>query len=137
MQFHEKKFFSPKKLFFCWFSAYFFLFIKQYTKNTEYWHNILFFWKKIINDVFFNVFRSINGILNKTLFNKYNICNLNKEKILPKKELFQGFFHIFICWWKKTKKIHSLSRQYFYLLNCTNYLFLCFYAFFDNTYFFL
>ena len=39
-----------------------------------------YFWKKIINDVFFNVFRSINGILNKTPFYKYNIFNLSKEE---------------------------------------------------------
>ena len=31
-------------------------------------------------DVFFKVFRSINGISNKTPFYKYNICNLNKEE---------------------------------------------------------
>ena len=30
--------------------------------------------------VFFNVFRSINGILNKTPFYKYNICNLNQKE---------------------------------------------------------
>ena len=80
-------------------------------------HEILpqypFFLKKKINDVFFNVFRSINGILNKTPF--YIIYAIwIKKKILPKKWLFESFFHIFICWWKKTKKIHSLSRQYIY-----------------------
>ena len=39
-----------------------------------------------------------------------------KKKILPKKLLLQGFFLIFICCWKKTKKIHSLSQQYFFSL---------------------
>ena len=50
------------------------------TINKKHWilpqHN--FFLKKIINDVFLNVFRSINGILNKSPFYKYNICNLSK-----------------------------------------------------------
>ena len=42
---------------------------------------IYFFSEKIINDVVFNVFRSINCIiLKKTPFYKYNICNLNKEE---------------------------------------------------------
>ena len=50
--------------------------IKQKTMNIA---TIYFFLKKFINEVFFNVFRSINGILNKTPFYKYNICNLNKE----------------------------------------------------------
>ena len=52
------------------------------TINKKHWilPQYHFFLKKIINDVFFNVFRSISGILNKTSFNKYNICNLNKEE---------------------------------------------------------
>ena len=45
-------------------------FLPQYT----------FFLKTIINHVFFNVFRRINGFLNKTPFYKCNICNLNKEE---------------------------------------------------------
>ena len=53
---------------------------KNKQKNTEYCHNLLFLLKKVINDVFFNVFRSINGNLNKTPFYKYNVCNLNKEE---------------------------------------------------------
>ena len=50
--------------------------------NKKHWilPQYTFFLKKIINDVFFNVFRSINGILNKTPFYKYNMCNLNKEE---------------------------------------------------------
>ena len=79
MQFHEKSFFSRKKLIFWWFSAYFFLFIKQYTKITEYCHNILFSEKNIKWRVF-QRFRSIIGILNKTLFYMYIICILNKEE---------------------------------------------------------
>ena len=51
--------------------------------------------------MFFNVFRSINGILKKT---RLIYAIWIKKKILPEKRLFQGFFHIFICWWKKTKK---------------------------------
>ena len=54
-----------------------------------------FFWKKIINDVFFNVFRSINGILNKTPFYTYNICNLNKEENSAKKGFFSRFISYF------------------------------------------
>ena len=76
MQFHEKSFFSPKKLFFDDFRLITFF----SSKNTEYCHNILFFLKKIINDVYFSLFRSINVILNKTPFYKFNICNLNKEE---------------------------------------------------------
>ena len=41
---------------------------------------IYYFSEKIINDVYFNFFWSINGILNKTLFYKYNIYNLSKEE---------------------------------------------------------
>ena len=64
--------------------------------------------KKIINDMFFNVFRSINGILNKTAFYKYNICNFKKRrKFFLKSDYFKVFFNIFICWCKKYKKIHS------------------------------
>ena len=76
-------------------------------KKSEYCHNIPFSLKKIINEVFFNVFRSIDGILNKTPFTSVIYVIWIKMKILPKKWLFQGFFHIFICWSKKTKKVHS------------------------------
>ena len=76
-----------KKVSFHWKSYFFdnFLLISLFfsnnkQKNTEYCHNIHFFPKKIINDVFFNVFRSINGILNKTSLYKYDICNLNKDE---------------------------------------------------------
>ena len=68
--FTKKSFFSPKKSIFLWYSAYFIVFIKNKQKNTEYCDNILFLLKKVINDVFFNVFRSVNGNLNKTLFYK-------------------------------------------------------------------
>ena len=90
------------------------------TINKKHW--ILpkyIFSKKIINDVLFNVFRSINGILNKTPFTSIIYAIWIKKKILPKKWLFEVFFHIFICWWKKTKKIHFLSRQYFFSLKIT------------------
>ena len=49
---------------------------KQKTLNIA---TIYFFLKKIINDVFFNVFMSINGILNKTQ-NKQNTEQQNTEK---------------------------------------------------------
>ena len=52
------------------------LFSKKYKQNTLNIATIyFFFWKKNINDVFFNVFRSINGILKKTPIYKYDICN--------------------------------------------------------------
>ena len=61
-----------------------FLLFRCFHKKNKQKHWILplytFFLKKIINDVFFNVFRSINGILNKTPFYKYYICNLNKKE---------------------------------------------------------
>ena len=63
-----------------------------------------FFWKKKINDVFLNVFRNIKGILNKTPFYKYNICNLNKEENSAYKVTFSRFLYFFNCWWKKIKK---------------------------------
>ena len=114
MQFHEKKFLFSEKVNFLMIFCLFHCFHQTINKNTEYGHIILFFWKKI-NDVFFNVFRSINGILNKTSFYKYNISNLNKEeKICLKSDFCKFFFHIFLCWWKKTKKIHSFSRQYIF-----------------------
>ena len=86
-------------------------------KNTEYCHNILFFMKEIINDVFLNVVRSINGILNKTPFYKHNICNLNKEENSALKLTFWSFYFIFsFVGGRKPKKIHFLPRQYFFSL---------------------
>ena len=46
---------------------------KQKTLNIAV---IYFFQRKIINDVFFNVFRSINGILNKTPFTSLIYSNI-------------------------------------------------------------
>ena len=56
------------------------LFSSKNKQRTLIIANILFFLKRNHNYVFFNIFRSINGILNKILFYKYNICNLNKEE---------------------------------------------------------
>ena len=80
MPFHEKGSFSSKKRIFDDFLiiSLFSSKNKQKTMNNV---TIYFLLKNIINDVFFNVFRSINGILNKTFFYKYNICNLNEEKV--------------------------------------------------------
>ena len=66
----RKKFFTEKVNFlmiFCLFHCF------HQTINKKHWilSQYTFFWKKIINDVFFNVFRSINGISNKTPFYKY------------------------------------------------------------------
>ena len=78
MQFHDESSFHGK-------GAYCddFLLISLFSSNNKQKTlniaTIYFFSEKIINDVFFNVFRSINGILNKILFYKYNTCNLNKE----------------------------------------------------------
>ena len=66
----KKNFFSPKKLIFWWFSAYFIVFIKNKRKTLNNATLYFFLKKKIINYVFFNVFSSINGILNKTPFYK-------------------------------------------------------------------
>ena len=72
MQFHEKSFFSPKKIIF-WLFLLISLFSSNNKQKTLNIATIYFFSeKKLINDVFFNVFRSINGILNKTPFYKYN-----------------------------------------------------------------
>ena len=85
------------------------------------------FSEKIINDVFFNVFRSINGILNKTPFYKYYICNINKEKILPKKWLFQGFFHIFHLLVEENQKNTFFNSTIFFFPKIAQITF--FYAF--------
>ena len=77
----KKKFLFSEKvnflMIFCLFHCF------HETINKKHWilPQYTFFLKKIINDVFYNVFRSINGILNKTLFYKYKIYNLNKEEI--------------------------------------------------------
>ena len=76
----RKKFLFTEKvnflMIFCLFHCF------HQTINKKHWilAQYTFFLKKKINDAFFNVFRSINGILNKTPFYKYNICNLNKEE---------------------------------------------------------
>ena len=65
------------------FSMIFFLFHCFHKKiNKKQWilRQYTFFSKNFINEVFFNVYRSINGILHKTPFYKYNICNLYKDK---------------------------------------------------------
>ena len=83
------------------------------TINKKHWMlpKNTFFLKKIINDVFFNIFRSINGILNKTPFYKYNICNWIKKKILPKKWLFQVFFSYFHLLVENKHYIYFLSLK--------------------------
>ena len=112
-------------------------FHKKINKKHCIWPQYTFFPKKNHKWRVFNVFRSINGILNKTPFYKYNLCNLRKKEILQKKWLFQGFFHIFICLWKKTKKIHSLSRQLFFSLKLHKLpIFMLLSLFYDNIYFF-
>ena len=137
MQFHEKSFFSPKKIIliiFCLFHCF------HQTINKKHWilPQYTFFLKKMINDVFFNVFRSINGILNKTPFTSIIYEIWIKKKILPKRWLFPGFFHIFISWWKKTKKIHSLSRQYLFSLKLNKLpIFMLWSLFYDNIFVFL
>ena len=78
--YHKKSSFLLEKWKFRWFSSYFIVFInnKQKTMNIATMYLLL---KNFINDVFFNVIRNINGILQKTSFYKYNICNLYKDKI--------------------------------------------------------
>ena len=138
MQFHEKSFFSPKKLIFFMIFSLFHCFHQKINKKHWILPQYTFFLNKIINDVFFNVFRSINGILNKTPFTSIICAIWIKKKILPKKLLFQCFFHIFICWWKNTKKIHSLSRQYFFSLKLHKLpIFMLLSLFYDNIFIFL
>ena len=105
-----------------------YLILPQYTFFSE---------KKKINDVFFNVFKSINGILNKTLFNKYNICNLNKEEnsAFLKRDFFKLFL-IFSFVGGRIKKYILYLDTIFFLYKCTNYLFLCFYPYFTTIYLF-
>ena len=99
------------------------------TLNKKHWILPLytFFLKKIINNVFFNVFRSINGILNKTLFKSIIYAIWIKKKFLPKKWLFQGFFHIFICWLKKEQKNTFLISTIFFFSKIAEIIY--FYAF--------
>ena len=86
--FTKKLPFHRKSEFFHDFFYYFIVFIKKNKQKTRNIATIYFLLeKKIINDVFFNVFRSINGILHKTPFYKYNICDLN----YPFFNVFQGF----------------------------------------------
>ena len=57
-------------------------------------YNILFLCK-ITWITFFSFFKSIKGILHKTPFYNYNICNLNKEENSAKKVTFSMFFSYF------------------------------------------
>ena len=136
MPFHEKSFFSPKKWIFRWFSAYFIVFIKKINKKMNI-ATIYFFLKNFINDVFFNVFRSINDILHKTPFYKYNIGNLNKEKKVCLKSYFLYVFIIFHLLVEEKQKIHSFVRQYYFfslkLHKLPIFMFLS--LFYDNTFF--
>ena len=88
VSFHRKNEFFDDSLLISLFSSN----NKQRTLNIA---RIYFFSEKKINDVFFNVFRSINGILKKTPIYKYNICNLNKEENSDKKVTFSSFFSYF------------------------------------------
>ena len=76
----RKKFLFTKKVNFLMIYCLYHCFHQTINKKHSILPQYTFFLKKIINDVFFNVFRSFNGILNKTPFYKYNICNLNKEE---------------------------------------------------------
>ena len=93
------------------------------TINRKHWilPQYTFFLKKVINNVFFNFFRSIIGILNKALFYMYNICNLNKEENSAKKVTFSMFFflYLFFCW-EKTKIYILFLDNIFFLWNCIN-----------------
>ena len=137
MQFHDKSFFHRKSQFFDDFLLIllFSLNNKQKTLNIA---TIYFFLKKIINDVFFNVFGVLTAFKTKPAFTHVIYAISIKKKILPKKCLFQGFFHIFICWWKKTKKIHSLSQQYFFSLKLHKLpIFVLLSLYYDNIFIFL
>ena len=68
------------------------MFLSNNKQKTLSIATIYFFVKKIINDVFFNFFRSINGILYKTPFYKYKICDLNYQFF----NVFKGFT-ILLC----------------------------------------
>ena len=51
---------------------------------------------------------------------------------------FPCFFHYFIFWWKKTKKLHSLYRQYFFSLKLHKLpIFMLLSLFYDNIFIFL
>ena len=106
--------------------------------NKKYQMLLLYtFSEKKLKNGFFNVFWSINDILNKTPFYKYNLCNLNKEENFTKKLTFQCFFLLFIYWWKKTKKIQSFSREYSFSLKLHKLpIFMLLSLFYDNIYFF-
>ena len=65
---------------------------------------------------FLNVFRRTNGILNKTPFYKYNICNLNKEENSSfKSDFFKVFFIFSFVGGRKPKKyILYLDNIFFF-----------------------
>ena len=75
----RKKFLFTEKVDFSMIFCLFHCFHKKNKQKTMNIATIYLFLKNFINDVFFNVFRSINGILHKTPFYKCNIGNLNKE----------------------------------------------------------
>ena len=111
----RKKFHLTEKVHFLMIFCLFHCF--HQTINKKHWilPQYTFFLKKIINDVFLNVFRSINGILNKTIFTSIIYAIWIKKEILPKKWLFQVFFRIFICFWRKPKKYILYLDNIFFL----------------------
>ena len=76
----RKKFLFTEKVIFLMIFSLFHSFHQRINKKHWILPQCTFFLKKIINDVFFNVFMGINGTLNKTPFYEYNICNSNKEE---------------------------------------------------------
>ena len=137
MPIHEKSFFSPKKWIFPWYSACLIVFIKKINKKHWILPQYTFFLKKIIKDVFFKVFRSIKGILYKTTFYMYNICNLNKEENSALKVTFSRFFTYFQLLVKENQINTFFSRQCFFSLKLLKLpIFMLLFLFYYKVYFF-
>ena len=99
---------------------------------------IYFFSEKIINVVFFNVFRCINFILKKTYFTSIIHAIWIKKKILPKKWLFQSFLIFSFVGGRKPKKyICYLDNIIFSLKLHKIPIFMLLSLFYDNIFIFL
>ena len=88
----RKKFLFTENVNFLMIFSLFHCFHQIINKKHRIMPQYTFFLKKVINDVFFIGFRSINGILNKTPFTSIIYAIWIEKKVLPKKWLFQSFF---------------------------------------------
>ena len=112
--------------------------LNTFCRNLHFHVTIYFSYLKFYKFRFFHFIGVLAAFYLKPPFTSVIYAIWIKKKILPKKWLFQGFFHIFICWWKKTKKIHSLSKQYYFSLKLHKLpIFMLLSIFYDNIFIFL